>query len=431
MLNSRFFFATNRIISFFLNSILQCKTKKYTYHALTFLSEAFFLSTTFKFLRVFLPFYPVRLWGLFDQINLRFKSTFDIFHPMFIFPLIFACFISISSYRISYLALATILIGISFFCIGVQASKAFKFNEIFLEEKLEKFIALLLLLGIISLIYDVMQTGGIPLLDPAAKRNLNVPLTMLASVTVVGGILLISLIGKRYQSKSLEIGEARIFSIITIVIITLLMSLIGYRTQIIVSILGSIIAMYYSRILGKAEILISFLFVFFTISALGYYRALVQGSSIAFFDVIGKRVGLTLSIYDFLVDRFWIFGVNKLSVLLASFSSFISFVPGPRLGPRTIVAKIYGVTDVSITSTLYGTVILDLGLPGIILFSLILGFVLGLAYVAMKRTKTAVSIGIFSLFLAYTLVGIETGLVDFNVLMFFMIGSLILIRSIR
>ena len=431
MQESKFTWAAHRITSFLVDSILHSRTKGYTYKAVGLLSGAFFLSASFKVLRATSALYPRRTWGIFESINYRLNSTFDIFHPVFIFPLVFAGFISISSYRISNLALVSILIGIGFFSVGVRASRRFKFNELLLEANLERFTAFLLLVGITSLIYDVMQTGGIPLLDPATRRQLSVPFTMLASLTVPGGILLISLIGRKHQRGELSIEEARVYALITMLLITALMSLIGYRTQIIVSLLGSAIAMYYTRLIGKAEILLSFFLGFIAISTFGYYRALAQGSSIAFFDVIGKRVGLTLSIYDSLVERFWVFGANKGSVFLAGFSSFLSFVPGPRLGPRTIVAQIYGVRDVSITSTLYGTAILDFGIPGIMVFSLVMGFILGLAYRAVKQTKAAVSVGIFSLLLAYTLVGIETGLVDFNVLMFFLFGFLILLRSIR
>ncbi len=431
MQESKFARTAHRVTCLLWDSFLHSRTKRYLYEAVGVLSGAFFLSMSFRALRATKALYPRRVWGIFEYVNPRLKSTFDIFHPLFIFPLVFAGFIAISSYRVSNLALASILIGIGFFSLGVLASRRFKFRELAIEANLERFTAFLLLVGITSLIYDVMQTGSIPLLDPAARRQLSVPYTMLASLTVPGGILLISLLGKRHQRDELSIAEARVYALITMLIITALMSLLGYRTQIIVSLLGSAIAMYYSRLIGKSEILLSFILAFIAISAFGYYRALAQGSSVEFLDIIGKRVGLTLSIYDALVERFWAFGANKGTVFLATISSFLSFVPGPRLGPRTIVAQIYGVKDVSITSTLYGTVVLDFGIPGIALFSLLLGFVLGTAYMAVKQTRGALSVGIFSLLLAYALVGIETGLVDFNVAVFFFAGFLLIFHSRR
>lgn len=397
-----------------------------------FLAAALHASFFLKALHRLPALYPSRIWGVFDRVNSRLTSSLDIFNPLFIFPAVFLGFLGVSSYRVSNLALASIILGIAAFACGVLLAGNQRFKRSFcLEESAEKITLMVLFIGVSSLIYDVAQTGSIPLLDPGARRKLNVLYTMLAHTTVPGGILLIALTGKRLRQGRITLAEARMYAAATALAVTAFMSLLGYRTQIIVSLLGSVIAMYYSRILGRAEILVAFALAFLGISALGYHRALAQGSPMDFFQVLSKRAALTLSIYDGLVERFWVFGANRGSVFLASFSSFFSFIPGPRLGPRTIVAQIYGIKDVSITSTLYGTVVLDFGIPGVILLSLLLGFILGLAYRAVKQTKAAMSIGIYSLLLAYTLVGIETGLVDFNVLMFYLTGLIILLKSKR
>jgi oligosaccharide repeat unit polymerase len=417
--------------SYFLwNAYTQSRVKTYLHKLHDFLLASFFSSLFLRVLHRLPMFYPSRAWGIFDGLNSRLAFSLDIFNPLFIFPAVFLGFLAVSSYRVSNLALASIIIGIAAFACGVLLTRNHRFKRSFcLEASVEKITLMVLFIGVSSLVYDVAQTGSIPLLDPGARRKLSVLYTMLAHITVPGGILLIALIGKRLREGRITLAEARMYALATALAVTALMSLLGYRTQIIVSILGSAIAMYYSRILGRAEILVAFVLAFFAISAFGYYRALAQGSPVGFFEVFAKRAALTLSIYDGLVDRFWVFGANRGSVFLASFSSFLSFIPGPRLGPRTIVAQIYGIRDISITSTLYGTVVLDFGIPGIILFSLLLGFILGLAYRAVKQTKAAVSIGIFSLLLAYALVGIETGLVDFNVLMFFLTGFVVLMKS--
>ncbi|RLG56669.1 MAG: hypothetical protein DRN95_06525, partial [Candidatus Hydrothermarchaeota archaeon] len=86
---------------------------------------------------------------------------------------------------------------------------------------------------------------------------------------------------------------------------------------------------------------------------------------------------------------------------------------------------------VSITSTLYGTVALGYGILGIAIFSLLLGHVLAIAHEAMKQSKSSLATGIFSLLMAYTLVGIETGLVDFIVFVLFITSYLILRKSIN
>lgn len=428
---SRFLRTVSGCAYFFWLSYGSSRTRRFLLAVHAFLLSSYTSSLFLRLASKMPHLYPARLWRFFDSVNARLPSALDIFNPLFIFPAVFIGFIAVSSYRPSNLALASIGMGIASFAAGffLVGRVRFRSKGFALEDSLEKLTLMVLFIGVSALVLDVMQTGSIPLLEPSARRRLNVPLTMLASITVPGGLMLISLIGRRYRSGGLTLGEARMYALVTALGVTFLMSLLGYRTQIIVALLGSIIAMYYSRLLGKTEILLSFSLIFLAIAAFGYYRALTQGSSVGFFDILAKRAALTLSIYDRLVERFYLFGVNKGNVFLASFSSLFSFIPGPRLGPRTIVAQMYGIKGVSITSTLYGTVVLDFGIPGIIVFSLVLGVILGLGYRAVRQTKTAMSIAVFSLLLAYTLVGIETGLVDFNVIMFFFIGLLILVRS--
>ena len=397
-----------------------------------FLQAAFLKSLTCAALLRLPALYPRRLFDALDAVNARIeKSKVELFHPAISFPLVYLSFVAISSYTVSNLALFSILLGIAFFILGVRLSARLRFREIFLENYIERIAAILLAVGVLSLAYDLFYAGAIPLLEPAARRKLSVIFTMLASLTVPGGILAISVIGKHLRQGRIGIGEARIYAILVTLVVTFLISLLGFRTQTIVALLGCSISMYYLRILGITEILASFFAALFSISFLGYYRALTQGAMVGFFEVIGKRIGLTLGVYDYLIDRFWVFGANHGTVFLATFSSLFPFIPGPRLGPRTMVASIFEVREVSITSTLLGTVVLDFGIPGVIAFALVLGFVVGAAYHAMKQTKSYLATMIFSFLLAYVLVGIETGLVDFNVAMFFIVSFLILLASAR
>jgi oligosaccharide repeat unit polymerase len=419
------------LTKFFITSVEKSKTYGYTAKFAGFLENAFLKSRAYTISRQMPRLYPARIWGVFDSANVRLKGSVDIFNPVFIFPLVYLAFICISTYRPSNLALFSIFVGISFFAAGVRLSDRVKIKNISLEPSSERIAILLISVGVMALVYDVFQAGAIPLLKPTAKRYLNVTLTTLAMVLVPGGIIAISSVGKRLEKGLISQREARVYALVLLLTTTFLISLLGYRTQIIVSLLGCTIAMYYSRLIGALEVMVSFFTALFAISIEGYYRALAEGGSVGLFDVVGQRMGLTLSIYDSLVNRFYLFGANHGTTTLATFSSFFHSIPGPRLGPRTIVARMYGVQDISMTSTLFGTVVLDFGIPGIAVFALCLGFVIGLAYFAMKNTKGALPTGIFSLLIAYTLVGIETGLVDLIVFMFFFTSFLILVDPKR
>jgi oligosaccharide repeat unit polymerase len=375
--------------------------------------------------------YPKKVYDLVDAANRGQQSYLskNIFSPLVIFPIVYLLFISVSDYRLSNLALLSVGAGLLFFYLGVRFS-SFTFKEIELNEKTKSAAIFLFTVGLIFLLADLISAGAIPLFNPSARSRLVVLYTMLAQFIPPGGILLIAFFGEEYKKGKLELKKARILALSVFFVSLALISTLGFRTQIIVTLLGSFIAMYLTGLVGFVEVILSLILAGLGIVSLGYYRAVIQGSPIGFFEVIGARIGLTLSVYDYLVKRFMPFGANKGYTLLATFSSLIPGIPGSRLGPRTIVARLFGITGISVTSTLLGTIVLDLGIVGVVLFMFILGHVLGTGYRAAK-TGFAMGVGIYSIFLAYSLVGIETGLVDFNVLMMFFFGYLLLRSSAK
>ncbi len=422
------------LAKFLRGSLINSKSLAALLHFLEFVGRAF-QSSTFRALLLRLPsLYSARLWGFFDSISSKMTSSelgkLDLFNPVLIFPLAFASFVGLSAYRASNIALASIAIGLVSFAAGAAIGKRAVFKEIYLEDAAGKIAIFLLVTGFSFMLVDLLYAGSIPLLDPLARRYLNVTYTMLASLIVPGAILAISIVGDRAKRGAIDLSTARSYAAFITIASTLVMSLLGYRTQMIVSLLGCAIAMFYGGIIGMAEIILTFFVAAVGLSAFGYLRALQQGTQIGVAEVIGRRIGLTMSVYDWLVNRFWFFGVNHGYTALATFSSFLP-IPGPRFGPRTIVAGIFGISGISMTSTLYGTVVLDFGIPGIVAFSLALGTILGLAYKAVKQTDSPLAVAVFALLMAYAIVGIETGLADFNVAFFFFAGAVILINSLK
>ncbi|MFV2040369.1 MAG: oligosaccharide repeat unit polymerase [Candidatus Hydrothermarchaeales archaeon] len=374
--------------------------------------------------------YPAAVFDFVDRKNSGQKSMFakNIFSPVVIIPLVYALFISMSTYRISNLALLTIGAGLIFFYIGYRLSN-FSFQRIRMDLSTRRLGVFFFYTGLFFLTIDLLSAGEIPLFNPSARLRLVVHYTMLAQLIPPGGIFIIAWFGGQYKKGLLDIRSARVNAFLTLFVTLLLISSLGFRTQIIVAFLGGFIAMYLTGLVGFVEVLFGLGFAGLGIAGLGYYRAVVQGSPIAFSEVLGARIGLTLSVFDYLVQRFMPFGANKGYTLLATFSSLIPGIPGPRLGPRTIVARLFGIIGISITSTLLGTIVLDLGIVGVALFMLLLGHVLGTGYRAAK-TGAPLAIGIYAVLLAYTIVGIETGLVDFNVVVMFLAGYLLLRTSV-
>ncbi len=423
------------LVCFLANSFKDSRCWSYLSGALDFLENSLFDSHLFRaYRKVAVGLGNAAIWGKVPKIDTALKEGWvakNLFNPLFIFPAVYLAVLGLSTYRVSNLALFSILFGVLFFSGGALASGRLSFKARYSQRDAEKATALLLSLGLFCLSADLFRAGNIPLFHPEVRRNLSVLYTMGASLLVPGGILAISLVGAQTRSGKLGLREARVHSIALVIAITGLISLLGYRTQTVVSLLGCAFAMYASGIIGLSEIVMAFLGALFGISWIGHMRAATQGAATGLSGVIGSRLGLTLSVYDLLLHRFWPLGVNRGYTLLATFSSFLWFVPGPRLGPRTIVARMVGIEkNISITSTLLGTVILDFGIVGIALFMLALGFVLGSSYRAANQTRAPVPIAVYSLLLAYSLVGIETGLVDFNVALFFVAGF-VLVMSLR
>ena len=373
--------------------------------------------------------YPGFVFDFVDRKNKGQTSLIakNIFSPVVIIPLIYALFVSISTYRISNLALFTIAAGLIFFYFGYRLSNL-SFQRIRLDSSTRQIGVFFFYTGLFFLILDLLAAGEIPLFNASARGRLVVLHTMIAQLIPPGGIFIIAWFGAQHKKGRLDIKSARVNAFLTLFVTVLLISSLGFRTQIIVALLGGFIAMYLTGLVGFVEVLFGLGFAGLGIAGLGYYRAVVQGSSIAFSEVLGARIGLTLSVFDYLVQRFMPFGANKGYTLLATFSSFIPGIPGPRLGPRTIVARLFGIVGISVTSTLLGTIVLDFGIVGVALFMLLLGYVLGTGYRAAK-TGAPIAVGVYAVLLAYTIVGIETGLVDLNVVIMFFAGYLLLRTS--
>jgi uncharacterized membrane protein len=133
---------------------------------------------------------------------------------------------------------------------------------------------------------------------------------------------------------------------------------------------------------------------------------------------IFSRIDLTMSIFDIIVKNFN--GVFNGLIHYCAIYSYIGAFPGAR----TVVANNIGVYGVTITPTIFGAVIGDYGTLGIIPYFGILGMFLGLYYKISENLK-GIYLGIYGILIAYLLVGIETGILDFDVILFYMFGFIL------
>ena len=74
--------------------------------------------------------------------------------------------------------------------------------------------------------------------------------------------------------------------------------------------------------------------------------------------------------------------------------------------------------------------VVDFGKVGVFIGMLLLGFILGIGFKIMQITKNYFYIGIYSLILTYTILGVETGILDIQVLLYFAIAIFIYLINI-
>lgn len=366
--------------------------------------------------------YPEKLFSFFDGFELEKKSRIfaNIFAPE-ILILAYLIYISLSSYRISNLSLFVVFSSFIFFEGGRKLG--IRKSEIKLNENMKKITLLLFLISLIFLFLDLNYAKAIPLFTPSLRRNLNVFYTSLAFLLPPACIFFIAYAGKNFEKK-----EARIYSSAVFILSLFLISLLGFRTQIMVLILGSIIAARLSRLINAFEVFFGLILAILALIFFSYLRASSEGSAFFLFNTISSRIGITLGIFDFVVHRFFPFGASRGYATLAIFSSFIPGFPGPKLGPRTFLANmLFGIRGISMTSTLLGLPFLDFGIFGAWLCMLLLGYILSSAYNLAKSGKELAT-GVYSLLLAYAIAGIETGIADFIVVVFFTASYLALRR---
>jgi oligosaccharide repeat unit polymerase len=179
---------------------------------------------------------------------------------------------------------------------------------------------------------------------------------------------------------------------------------------------------FYGNIISLWEVVIGALIGVGAIIGIGYYRSLSEmtiTSSINPFYTLQSRADFTLHVLDLLDFIGGNFGLTHGKLLASA-------IPGSELGPRMMVGKLIAWrTEVTVTPTLLGQMVVDFGKFGVAVEMCLLGSILGIGFKILQKTKDYFYIGIYSLILTYTILGIETGILDIQVLVYFAIAIFI------
>ncbi len=285
----------------------------------------------------------------------------------------------------------------------------------------------LTLVGIIFLFISIASVGGLPILKSSLRYSLKPIFTMPVFLVIPGIGLIASHYLNQYKNNEINRSQARFrFLVLTgIGIITVLT--LQYRTPIIAILLMMIIISYYGKILSVWEVILGALIGVCAIIGIGYLRSLNElaiSSNTNVFSTLESRANFTMHVLNLLNQISGNFGILHGKMLASS-------MPGSDLGPRMLVGKLIAWrTEVTVTPTLLGQMLVDFGKVGVAVEMCLLGFILATGYKIIKITQDAFYISIYSIILTYSIVGVETGILDIQVLFYFFIISFIYLAVI-
>ena len=356
-----------------------------------------------------------------------------LFHPLIVL-FIFALFLLLSMTSPSKSLAVTLIIAFLSFFIGSALLPKYFLNtntENIIHFERNDIYSIGFCVTLVSIVFffiSIASVGGIPLLKPSIRYLLKPMFTMPVFLIIPGTCMIASAYLKDFQDAKITRSQARFRFLLLLVIDCAFLLLLGYRTPLLAAFLIIIIMGFYGNIVSLWEVVIGTLIGIGAIVGIGYFRSLSEmtiTSSTSPFYTLQSRADFTLHVLNLLDFIGGNFGITHGHLLASS-------IPGSDLGPRMIVGKLIAWrTEVTVTPTLIGQMVADFGKVGVFAEMLILGFVLGIGFKIMHITKNYFYIGIYSLILTYTILGIETGILDIQVLLYFAIAIFIYLINIK
>ena len=355
-----------------------------------------------------------------------------LFNPLIVL-LLFSIFLLLSLNNPSESLVVTLLIAfVSFFIGSAMLPKYLMNNNIkdivqFNRKDIYSIGFCLMIISIAFFFLSIASVGGIPLLKPSIRYLLKPAFTMPVFLIIPGTCLMASSYLKDFQDKKITRSQARFRFILLLVIDCGFLLLLGYRTPLLAAFLIIIIIGFCGNIVSLWEVVVGGLIGIGAIIGIGYFRSLGEmtiTSSTSPFYTLQSRADFTLHVLNLLDFIGGNFGVTHGKLLAGA-------IPGSDLGPRMMVGKLIAWrTEVTVTPSLIGQMVADFGKLGVAVEMLILGATLGIGFKIMQITKNYFYIGIYSLILTYSILGIETGILDIQVLLYFAIAIFIYILNI-
>ena len=373
----------------------------------------------------FRKFYPDENFLKF--LNKSYIIKDQIFNPLIVIFL-FSIFLLLSLTPVTNSLAITLLIGFIAFFIGAAIFPRFllnKNNHVSVEFDRDDMYSIGFCLMIVSIMFffiSIATVGGIPILRPSLRYLLKPAFTMPVFLIIPATCLIASVYLKDHQDEKITRQQTRFRFLLLLVIDCAILLTLGYRTPLLASFLIIIMIGYFGNIVSPWEVIVGALIGICAIIGIGYFRSIKELSLTTTTSPIASlqnRADFTLHVLNLLDKIGGTFGLLHGRLLASS-------IPGSDLGPRMLVGKLIAWrTEVTITPTLIGQMVVDFGKVGVAIEMCILGFILGIGFKIMKTTKNYFYIGLYSLILTYSILGIETGILDIQVLAYFIIAIFI------
>lgn len=357
----------------------------------------------------------------------------EVFNPLIVL-VVFGAFLILSINAVSASLAITLAIAFIAFFIGSAILPRYFLNKEFkkpaIEFKIKDLYSIgfcLVLISILFFFVSVASVGGIPILKTSLRYQLKPLFTMPVFLIIPGVCILASAYLKEFQENKITRSQARFRFLILIGISCVFLLALGYRTPLLAVLLIMIIIGYYGNILAVWEVVVGALIGVCAIIGIGYFRSVEEytvTSATNPFYTLESRADFTLNVLNLLDFIGGNFGVTHGKLLASS-------IPGSDLGPRMMIGKLIAWrTEVTVTPTLIGQMVIDFGKIGVAVEMCGLGFILGIGYKIMKKTNDFAYIGLYSLLLTYSILGVETGILDIQVLVYFAVAIFIYLAFI-
>lgn len=357
----------------------------------------------------------------------------QVFNPLIVL-IVFGVFLILSINAVSASLAITLAIAFIAFFIGSAILPRYFLNKDFkkpaIQFKSKDLYSIgfcLVLISILFFFVSVASVGGIPILKTSLRYQLKPLFTMPVFLIIPGVCILASVYLKKFQENKITRSQTRFRFLILIVISSVFLLALGYRTPLLAVLLIMIIMGYYGNILAVWEVVVGALIGVCAIIGIGYFRSVEEytiTSATNPFYTLESRADFTLNVLNLLDFIGGNFGVTHGNVLASS-------IPGSDLGPRMMIGKLIAWrTEVTVTPTLIGQMVIDFGKVGVAVEMCGLGFILGIGYKIMKKTNDFAYTGLYSLLLTYSILGVETGILDIQVLLYFAVAIFIYLAFI-